>query len=179
MSSDAAAPKKITRKPVKPSEHPPVAVMVKAALASLKDRKGSSLVAIKKYILTSYKGIDMVRVAPFIRRSLKKAVDDGDFVQIKGSYKIVIKAKSVEKPKKVNKPAAEKPSKVNTPKKTVKKQTTKKSPKKASKKPAAKKSPKKTIEKKMKKTATKKPSVKKATKKSTAKKSTQKSATKN
>ena len=59
--SDAAAPakqvKKATKpkKPKAPAAHPPVAQMVTAAITSLKERNGSSLAAIKKYIAANYK----------------------------------------------------------------------------------------------------------------------------
>jgi hypothetical protein len=153
-------PKKAAaKKPVKKPDHPPVASMVNAAISNLKERKGSSLAAIKKYISATYK-VDAVKLAPFIRRYLKKAVTDGKINQTKGSgasgsFKLV-KA-TEEKPKK--KPAAKKPA--------AKKAATKKP---AAKKPAAKKAkkaatPKK--EKKAKKPAAakpKKPKAKKATK---------------
>jgi len=159
--SDAAAPspKKAVKakKPAAKPTHPPVAAMVNAAITTLKDRKGSSLPAIKKYITATYK-VDVVKLAPFIRRFLKKAVEDGKLSQVKGSgasgsFKLA-KAAAVEK----------------KPKKAVKKPAAKKSPKKAAKKPAAKKvkkakTPKK--EKKAKKPAAakpKKPKAKKATK---------------
>ena len=168
MSADAApkpaAAKKVAKKPAKPSVHPPVADMVTAAITALNDKKGSSLSAIKKYIQANYKGIDMDRLAIFIRRFLKKAVDDKTVVQTKGTYKMGAKA---DKPKEAKKPAAEKPKKVKTPKKAA----AKKSPKKASKKPTAKKSAKKTPKKAAKKPAAKKPAAKKpAAKKPAAKK---------
>ena len=175
MSADAApkpaAAKKVA-KPAKPSVHPPVATMVPAAIAALKDKKGSSLSAIKKYIQSNYKGIDMDRLAIFIRRFLKKAVTDQTVVQTKGTYKVP----KEDKPKKAQKPAAKK---ANTPKKaaakkakTPKKAAAKKSPKKAAKKPAAKKpAAKKTPKKAAKKPAAQKPAAKKpAAKKPAAKK---------
>ena len=121
MSSDAATPKpaakKVAKKPAKPSQHPTVSVMVKAAITSLKEKKGSSLSAIKKYIETNYKGIDMKRHGPFIRRFLKKSVADKSLVQIKGSFKLGAKPKAEKKAKTVKKPAAKKPKKAKTPKK--------------------------------------------------------------
>merc|ERR1711884_307521 len=87
MSDAAAAPKKAApkaKKPAKKADHPPVATMVNAAIAALKDRKGSSLAAIKKYIQATYK-VDVVKLAPFVRRYLKKAVVDGKLSQVKGS----------------------------------------------------------------------------------------------
>ena len=164
MSADAApkpaAAKKVA-KPAKPSVHPPVSTMVPAAIAALKDKKGSSLSAIKKYIQANYKGIDMDRLAIFIRRFLKKAVTDKTVVQTKGTYKMP----KEDQPKKAKKPAAKKA-------KTPKKAAAKKSPKKAAKKPAAKKpAAKKTPKKAAKKPAAKKPAAKKpAAKKPAAKK---------
>ena len=133
--------KNATKKPAKPSIHPPVAAMVTTALVALKDRNGSSLQAIKKYIPTNNKGIDMDRIAPFIRRFLKKAVAENNMVQTKGTYKMKAKPKT-KKLMKARMPAtkkATKPRKVKTPKKTA----TKTSPKKyAAKKPVAKKTSK-------------------------------------
>ena len=160
MSDAAASPKKAVKakKPAAKPTHPPVAAMVNAAIAALKDRKGSSLPAIKKYVAATYK-VDVVKLAPFIRRYLKKAVEDGKLSQVKGSgasgsFKLAKAAKEEKKPKKV-----------------VKKPAAKKSPKKAAKKPAAKKAAKKAKtpkkEKKAKKPAAakpKKPKAKKATK---------------
>jgi hypothetical protein len=58
--SDAApapvAPKASKPKaPKKPAAHPPTSEMVIKALVTLKERKGSSLPAIKKYIAANYK----------------------------------------------------------------------------------------------------------------------------
>ncbi len=168
--SDAAAPapaKKATKakKPKKAADHPPVAKMVMDAIVALKDRKGSSLAAIKKYIAANNK-VDVAKLAPFIRRFLKKAVADGKLTQPKGtgasgSFKIGAKAKEEKKPKKAKKPAKKekKAKKPKTPKKPKAKKATK-SPKKAK----AKKSPKKAAKKPAKKPAAKKP-AKKAAKK--------------
>lgn len=82
------------KKPSRPS----TSEMVTTAIKELKDRKGSSLQAIKKYIVTTYK-VDAEKVAPFIKRYLKTAVTSGIVVQTKGkgasgSFKL-----STEKPK--------------------------------------------------------------------------------
>ena len=53
-----------------PPAHPPAAVMVATAIESLKERSGSSLQAIKKYIAANY-NVDMDRQLPFIKRALK------------------------------------------------------------------------------------------------------------
>lgn len=170
----AATPKKTAakkaKKPAAAAAHPTVAVMVNAAIKNLKDRKGSSLAAIKKYITANYKA-DAVKLAPFIRRYLKKSVETGAITQVKGtgasgSFRIA-KAEKVEK-KKAKKPAAKKVKKAKKPAakkaKTPKKAAAKKAktPKKAAKKPAAKKpaaKPKKA------KTPKKKPAAKKTAKK--------------
>ena len=165
MSAAAATPKK-AKKPAKKADHPSTASMVNAAIKNLKERKGSSLAAIKKYIAANYK-VDVNKLAPFIRRYLKKAVADGKLTQTKGSGasgSFKIGKSTEEKVKKVKK----------TPKKAAKKPAAKKSPKKA-KKPAAKKEKKvkkpkavKPKKPKAKKAATKSP--KKAAKKPAAKK---------
>lgn len=57
--------------------------MVYNAIKSLKERGGSSLQAIKKYIAANYK-VDSEKHAPFIKKYLKAAVATGDLVQTKG-----------------------------------------------------------------------------------------------
>ena len=169
-----AAPKK--KAAAKPAEHPPVASMVPAAIKALGEKKGSSLAAIKKYISGNYK-VDIDRLAPFIRKFLRKAVTDGKLIQTKGSgasgsfklNKAIKEEKPVakkptakaKKPKSPAKKPAAKAKKTKTPKKSKPAAAKKVTPKKA-KKPAAKKTPKKVAAKKP---ATKKPATKKTTKK--------------
>ncbi|KAI7889276.1 linker histone H1 and H5 family-domain-containing protein [Mucor mucedo] len=50
-----AATVKKTTTPAKKAEHPTYEAMIKAAILSLKERKGSSRPAIKKFILANYK----------------------------------------------------------------------------------------------------------------------------
>lgn len=78
----AGSNKKVVRS--KPPAHPKTSEMVLAAVTALKDRKGSSLQAIKKYMGSTYK-VDTDKTAIFIRRYLKKAVEEGVLVQAKGS----------------------------------------------------------------------------------------------
>lgn len=166
--------------------HPPTAQMVNNAIKNLKERGGSSLQAIKKYIASTYK-VDAEKVAPFIKKYLKSAVDGGTLIRTKGkgasgSFKLaVVKAEGVAKSETKSKPAAKKTPKpkkaknTTTPKKpkaatkpkTVKPKSTtlKKAPskaKKTAKAPVAKKpktpKPKKTTVPK--KVATKKPAKK-------------------
>merc|ERR1712021_154877 len=145
----AAAPKvaKVAKakKPAKKAEHPPSAVMVLAAVKTLKESKGSSLAAIKKYIAANNK-VDIVKISPFIRKAVKKLVADKKITQVKGvgasgrfkANKVEKpKVKKVKKPKKAAKPAAAK--KPVAKKAAAKKPAAKKTPKKAAKKAAPKK----------------------------------------
>ncbi|CAH1383862.1 unnamed protein product, partial [Tenebrio molitor] len=66
----------------KPS-HPPTSEMVNNAIKGLKERGGSSLQAIKKFVAANYK-VDAEKVAPFIKKYLKGAVASGSLVQTKG-----------------------------------------------------------------------------------------------
>merc|ERR1712064_251542 len=140
------------KKPKAAPTHPPTSAMVVAAIKALKERGGSSLPAIKKYIAANYK-VDVVKLSPFIRKALKKGVEKKTLVQVKASYKLG----KVEKPKKPKKP---------------KKKKAKKPKAKKAKKPAAKKakSPKKAAKPKAKKPAAKKPAAKKPAAKKPAKK---------
>ncbi len=164
--TEVASPKKVvvkTKKPKTAPTHPPTATMVTAAIQTLKERGGSSLQAIKKYISANYK-VDVEKLAPFIKKYLKSAVTSGALIQTKGkgasgSFKISA-AKKTEK--KVKKPKAKTVKKPKAAKKTVKKAAKPKSkaPKKEKKaktptKPKAPK-PKKAVKKPAKKVAPKK-----------------------
>merc|ERR1712183_918233 len=159
------------KKPKAKPTHPPTSAMIAAAIKALKERNGSSLAAIKKYIAATYK-VDVVKLAPFIRKALKKGVEAKKLIKVKASYKL---AKEEKKPK-AKKPKAKKVKK--SPKKAAKKpaakkaKTPKKAAKPAAKKPAAKKTPKKAAAKKpaAKKPAAKKPAAKKPPKKAAPKK---------
>jgi hypothetical protein len=88
--------KKPRGKPV----HPRTSEMVANAISSLKERGGSSLQAIKKYIAANYK-VDSEKLSPFIKKYLKTAVASGELVQTKGkgasgSFKLA--AAKAEKP---------------------------------------------------------------------------------
>ncbi|KAL6266386.1 hypothetical protein P5V15_003241 [Pogonomyrmex californicus] len=104
VESNAAPAKKTTKSKAKAqqqkkvSSRPPTSEMVTAAIKELKDRKGSSFQAIKKYIVSTYK-VDGEKVTPFIKKYLKTAVSSGAVVQTKGkgatgSFKL-----STDKPK--------------------------------------------------------------------------------
>ena len=172
--------------------HPKTADMVNAAITNLKERGGSSLQAIKKYVASTYK-VDVEKLAPFIKKYLKSAVASGSLVQTKGkgasgSFKLSATTGKAEKKaapkkktgeKKVKKTAA-KPAKKTGEKKAKAKSSPKKKsaakPKKAAaeKKKAAPKAKKPKTPKKEKKAKTpkkpKSPKPKKAAAKKAAKK---------
>ncbi|KAI5755818.1 hypothetical protein M8J77_019882 [Diaphorina citri] len=112
------------KKPKAVPAHPPTAEMVTKAIGDLKEKGGSSLIAIKKFIGSTYK-VDAQKLAPFIRKYLVSAVAAGKLVQTKGkgasgSFKLAIKEKA---PKPAAKPKKEKAPKKKTaaaakPKKT-------------------------------------------------------------
>ncbi|XP_072182025.1 uncharacterized protein [Diadema setosum] len=194
MAASEAA-KKTTKK--KAPEHPPTQVMVNAAIGALKERNGSSLQAIKKYIAANYKVGDMDRQTIFIKRALRKGVANETLVQTKGvgasgSFKLNVKAAKAEAAEKARKEkqkakvkadrekakakAAAKKEKAVAKKAKAAAEKKEKKKKKATKKKPAKKTATKSEKTKTpkKKTAAKKPS-KKATPKKVAKKTTTKS----
>lgn len=65
------------------ASHPSTAIMVNNAIQNLKERGGSSLQAIKKYISATYK-VDAEKFAPFIKKYIKSSVASGALVQTKG-----------------------------------------------------------------------------------------------
>ena len=154
MSDEAAASPtkakiKKTAKPKKPADHPKYADMIRAAIASLKERGGSSRQAIVKYISANYKVGDGFE--NHVKLSIKRLVAKKELNQVKGtgasgSFKLVKKEQEKPKPTKKKSVAKKKP-------KSPKKPAAAKAP--AKKKPAAKKSAAK------KKTAAKKPADKK------------------
>ncbi|XP_058840412.1 histone H1A, sperm-like [Topomyia yanbarensis] len=136
----AKASKSDAKKPKKSSTHPPVSEMVLAAIRTLKERSGSSLQAIKKYIAANYM-CDVARLAPFIRKALKTGVEKGNITQTKGtgasgSFKVTVEAKKPAGDKKPPKKSATKFGEKKNPPAGGGEKTSK--PKKAI--PAAKKS---------------------------------------
>merc|ERR1711894_521372 len=135
--------------------HPATSVMVKEAIENLKERKGSSLIAIKKYLATNYK-VDPVKHGHFIKKALASGVEEKTIVQVKGigasgSFKL---AKVEAKPKKAVKPkASSKKPKTPTKKKVPKTKpaaSKKATPKKKAEKSKATKSAAKPVAKKSK-----------------------------
>ena len=85
-AAPAAAPAKKAAKPKAKPTHPKTSVMVVAAIKALKERNGSSLPAIKKYIAANYK-VDTVKLAPFIKKALKSMVEKKVLIQTQGGFK--------------------------------------------------------------------------------------------
>merc|ERR1712212_1382375 len=128
IMSDAAskpAKKAVAKKVKKPAEHPKYSEMIKQAVASLKERTGSSRQAIVKYVKANFKVSD--GSDSHIKLALKRMVAGGDLVQVKGtgasgSFKL---AKPVPKTKATpKKPAAKKATKKPVAKKSAAKPKT-------------------------------------------------------
>merc|ERR1712007_366548 len=150
----SAKPKKATKTTTKKADtasaHPPSSTMVVKAIEDLKEKKGSSMGAIKKYIGANYK-VDLNQMNVFIRKALKSGIEKKTLVAssgMSGRFKLA-KTESKPKPKKAT------PSKKKAKKPAAKKATPKKAEKTKSTKTAK---PKKPVAKK----ATKKPATKKA-----------------
>lgn len=171
------SPKKKVVVAKKPAEHPKYIDMIQAAIAALKERKGSSRQAISKYISANYKVGNQSDV--HLRSALKRGVAAGNLKQVSGngaSGSFKLPPPPAKKPK-AKKPAAPKKTvkKKAAPKKTPVKKAAKKTPVKkaaaAKKKPAAaKKSAAKKPAAKKPAAAAKKPAAKKAVKKTPKKK---------
>merc|ERR1712109_177094 len=151
---DKSKAKKSTKTTKKMEQaHPPSSVMILKAIEDLKEKKGSSLASIKKYIGANYK-VDLTKLSIHIRKALKSGIEKKTITAsagMAGRFKIAkVESKPKAKPKTPKRlkhlPRKKaKPSKKATPKKaektkSVKKPATKKPvPKKAAKKPATKK----------------------------------------
>ncbi|XP_055645345.1 histone H1B, sperm-like, partial [Toxorhynchites rutilus septentrionalis] len=117
----SAAAAAAAKKPKKPANHPPVNEMIVAAIRTLKERNGSSLQAIKKYLAGNYKA-DVAKLTPFIKKALKKRCRQGPVCANEGQLKSGSSAKKA--------PAAAKKGTASGDKKS-KKAAAEKKPKKA------------------------------------------------
>merc|ERR1712156_1382853 len=104
--------------------------MILKAIEDLKEKKGSSLASIKKYIGANYK-VDLTKLSIHIRKALKSGIEKKTITASAGMAERFKIAKVESKPKK--KP---KTSKKATPKKAEKTKSVKKT---ATKKPVPKK----------------------------------------
>ena len=145
-AADAVSPapkKAATKKPKTKPAHPKTSDMVMEAIKASKDRKGSSLAAIKKSIAANNKIEVDKKLSLFIRKFLKKAVTDGLIIQVKGTGASgSFKLPAADKTKKAKPTASPKKAKVSAkkPKATPKKPKAK--AKKATKSPKKPKAPK-------------------------------------
>ena len=140
----AASPKKTTTKKAspakKPASHPTYQVMVQESIKALKERKGASRQALKKYIEANYQ----CEVKNFhLNSALKKLTEEKVLEQSETGQRWKFKKAEA-------KPAAKKPAAKKAPAKKAAKSAAKKAPAKKAAKPAKK--------------AAKKPAVKKAKK---------------
>ena len=140
----AASPKKTATKKAspakKPASHPTYQVMVQESIKALKERKGASRQALKKYIEANYKC--EVRNHN-LNSALKKLTEEKVLEQSETGQRW--KFKKAEPKPAANKPAAKKAHAKKAAKPAAKKAPTKKAAKpakKAAKKPAAKKAKK-------------------------------------
>ena len=140
----AASPKKTTTKKAspakKPASHPTYQVMVQESIKALKERKGASRQALKKYIEANYQ----CEVKNFhLNSALKKLTEEKVLEQSETGQRWKFKKAEA-------KPATKKPAAKKAPAKKAAKPAAKKAPakktakpaKKAAKKPAAKKTKK-------------------------------------
>merc|ERR1711881_451232 len=105
--TEAASPKaKKAAKPKVAAAHPPYAAMIKTAIKSLADKKGSSRQAILKYIVANNK-VDAAKAAVRVHLSLKKMLAAKKLVPAAaagrkgaGSFKLPKKEPKAKKPKK-------------------------------------------------------------------------------
>ncbi|NXN02832.1 B4 protein, partial [Sylvia borin] len=64
-----------------PTQHPPTLHMVKEALRAHDEKKGASVVAIKRFILGKYPTVDPIRLKYQLKQALSKGLSCGDLVR--------------------------------------------------------------------------------------------------
>jgi len=101
-----------SKKQASPPSHPKYEDMIRDAIVALKERKGSSRQAIKKYILNTYKLPDIAVTNNRLKLAITKGVDKGIFSFFNGpsgTLKLVKKETAKKEKKEVEK--KEKPKK--------------------------------------------------------------------
>eukprot|EP00798_Chlamydomonas_sp_ICE-L_P023986 gene23986-9561_t len=97
--SDVVIKVKVAKKAATPAAHPKFAEMIQEAIVVLKERSGSSVQAITKFVGAKY-GSKMPPTYPkLISNSLKKMTVDEKLVKVKASYKLGDKLKLAPKKK--------------------------------------------------------------------------------
>ncbi|VDH91651.1 histone H1/5 [Mytilus galloprovincialis] len=190
--SQSRSPAKKARKtPRKPRakggvKKPTTLSLIVASIQAMKNKKGSSVQAIRKYILANNKGVSAARLGTAMKLAFAKGLKSGVLVRPKssagasgatGSFRV---GKAPASPKKKAKKAKSPKKKAKKPKNKSNNAKAKKSPRKKTAVKKSSKSKAKTSKKPKspKKKATKKPTkkrVKKSPKKKAAKKSPKKS----
>jgi outer membrane biosynthesis protein TonB len=156
------------KKPTTKSHGVPYRKYMLEAIRELKERTGSSIPAISKYILTHHKEVQLVLLVVQLRLQLKRMVKEGLLKKAKASFLLTDKAK--KGPKKAKKPKTKKAKKAKKPKAKKAKKPKKKTEKKDKKPKKKSDKPKKKAEKKVKKEKPKKVTKPKAAKKEKPKK---------
>ncbi|KAK4773931.1 hypothetical protein SAY87_028950 [Trapa incisa] len=89
------------KKPRKPRtlSHPPYFQMIKEALQALKEKSGSSLHAIAKYMEDKHKSVLPENFRKILSVQLKNSVAKGKLIKIKASYKLSQAGKKEKSPK--------------------------------------------------------------------------------
>ncbi|CAG8575665.1 16759_t:CDS:2 [Racocetra fulgida] len=145
------------------TKRPTYEEMIREAIIVLKDRKGSSRQAIKKYIANTYNIEDNVTLTQSFRRALNKGVEKGLFEFYSGPK--VEKSPTVTKATKAAEPSKKTKVNVSKPKTTKKASVAKKTPAEKAKKRVSKRG------------AVKRTAAAKSSKKSTAAKRPKRSTT--
>ncbi|GBB97045.1 hypothetical protein RclHR1_02900008 [Rhizophagus clarus] len=162
-----------SKKQASPPSHPKYEDMIRDAIVALKERKGSSRQAIKKYILNTYKLPDNAVTTNRLKLAITKGVDKGIFSFVNGpsgTLKLVKKEAAKKEKKEVEK--KEKPKKAEKKEvkpKAEKKTTTRKAP---TRKPAATTTKKAPAKQKKASTSTKKTRASSTSKKASEKRTT-------
>ncbi|XP_054371993.1 histone H1.8 [Molothrus ater] len=81
------------------ASHPPTLQMVKEALRAHDEKKGASVVAIKRFILAKYPTVDPIRLKYLLKQALSKGLSCGDLVRphnssavgATGTFKLALK----------------------------------------------------------------------------------------
>ncbi|KAJ9534250.1 hypothetical protein QJQ45_006937 [Haematococcus lacustris] len=109
----APAPKAKASKLKSPATHPGFTVMIVECITALKERTGSSLPAIKKWIQAKYAKDLPSTWEKILSVQLKRMADTGALVRVKASYKLgeATKKAAAKKPTTPKKPAAAKAAK--------------------------------------------------------------------
>ncbi|XP_033373464.1 histone H1oo isoform X1 [Parus major] len=81
------------------AQHPPTLQMIKEALRAHDEKKGASVVAIKRFILAKYPTVDPIRLKYMLKQALSKGLSCGDLVRphnssavgATGTFKLALK----------------------------------------------------------------------------------------